>query len=402
MTAASHVYVHIPFCVRKCPYCDFNSHVGRDGETDVYLDALLEEARRRLAGTEPSTIFVGGGTPTHPEAPQIARVLTELREIVGGRRLEEWTVEANPGSLDAEKVEALVDAGVNRVSLGAQSFDDRVLQILGRAHDAEATPRSVAQLRAGGIERVSLDLILAVPGQTIADQLRDVDRALALEPEHVSAYVLTIEPGTVFERWVKSGRLPEPDTDREAEHLAVVTDRLNAAGLERYEISNHARPGARCLHNLAYWESRPWTGVGAGAHSYDGRRRWKNVDDPAAYVKRIVDAGEAVEWVETPPPSVAAFEGLMMGLRLTDGVDLDALAARVGFDLRSSHAEVIERHLSSGLVTLEGARLRATARGTDLLSYVLRDFLPDDEPILQRHGVQDSGRESPGATLGRV
>jgi oxygen-independent coproporphyrinogen-3 oxidase len=371
----AHVYVHVPFCASKCPYCDFNSHAGRDGEADAYLEALLAEAARRVTGARPRTLFVGGGTPTHLDASRLERYLVGLRDVLGGADVPEFTVEANPGTLNRAKVRALRAAGVNRVSLGVQSFHDRHLKTLGRIHGASDAVRSVEVLREGGIPRISVDLILAVPGQTLAEQERDVARAIDLDPEHVSAYVLTFEEGTAFERMLGEGRFPAPDDERELRHLHATVQRLEAAGYVRYEISNFAREGARCAHNLAYWRSADWIGLGAGAHSHRGRTRWKNVDDPAAYARRIAETGEAVEWTETATPETALFEALMMGLRLVDGIDVDEVRRLTGIDPLERHAQAIAGHVEDGLLAQAGRRLRLTERGLDLASYVARSLL---------------------------
>jgi len=373
---ASHAYVHLPFCARRCPYCDFNAHAGRDGDMDAYADALLAEARAQLPGSGLKTLYVGGGTPTYGEANRIAKILTGLREAAGGE-IGEFTIEANPGTLDAEKVAVLRDAGVNRVSVGGQSFHDKHLETLGRIHQAVHIGRAVDALRAGGIERVSVDLILAIPGQSLAEQARDLSQLTALAPEHVSAYVLTIEDGTPFDDLVRRGRMPKPDDDRDLTHLHVAVSQLAAAGYERYEISNFARPGEASRHNLAYWRDADWIGLGAGAHSHAGRTRSKNIDDPAAYAHAIAETGTAIEWSEDTSPEVALFDALMMGLRLVEGVDLAALEARLGVDARTLHAESIARHVRAGLLELEGTRLCLTPRGLDLTSYVIRSFLPD-------------------------
>lgn len=379
----AHVYVHVPFCASKCPYCDFNSHAGRDELQDAYVDALLLEARERAAGLAPKTLFVGGGTPTHLPAARLERMLQGLVEILGGERLEEATIEANPGSLDPAKLRVMRGAGIDRVSLGVQSFDDRILRTLARAHDARDAVRSAALVREDGGFRLSVDLILAVPGQGLAGQERDLARAIDVDPEHVSAYVLTYEEGTPFRRWMEAGRLPRPDVVRELAHLERAVARLGEAGFARYEVSNFARPGAACRHNLAYWRDESWVGLGAGAHSHRPGRRWANVDDPAEYVTRVREAGDATAWREIAPPEVQAFEALMMGLRLAEGVDLARIAVRSGHDFRVASAPVIDRHREAGLLEREGDRLRTTPAGVDVLSAILRDYLPDAEPVFE-------------------
>ena len=361
--AVPHLYVHVPFCARKCPYCDFNSHEGRDGEVDAYVDAVLAEAAARAEGLRPRTVFVGGGTPTHPDEARIDRLLAGLRSRIDLSAVEEFTVEANPGTFTPGKIRALLRNGVDRVSLGVQSFDDRRLKALGRIHDAADAVRSVEMLRAAGMPRISLDLILATPGQTLSEQRRDVARAIDLAPEHVSTYVLTYEEGTAFGTALSEGRMSPPDEDRDLAHLRAACDDLGSAGYARYEVSNHARPGRESLHNLGYWRNAEWVGLGAGAHSHVGGRRWKNADDPAEYARRV-------------------FESLMMGLRLVEeGVDLAALAVRHDIDPAVEHGEAIARHVAAGLLERDGARLRCTPRGLDVLQRILLDFVPDPEPV---------------------
>jgi oxygen-independent coproporphyrinogen-3 oxidase len=372
-----HVYVHYPFCARKCPYCDFNSHARREGEVDAYIDALLSEAEAWRGLVEADTIFVGGGTPTHATPEQLERYLVGVCDVLAPRAGAEITVEANPGSVDRAKVAAMRRAGVNRVSMGAQSFHAHHLEALGRIHDVDDTQRSAATVKAGGILRLSLDLILAVPEQTLQEQAQDVQRVLALEPEHVSAYVLTYEEGTVFTKRMRQGQLPAPKPERELAHLHLVCEQLERAGLVRYEISNFARPGAESRHNLAYWHNAEWLGIGAGAHSHVGGRRWKNVDDPAGYAQRILAGGEAHTWFEQVEPAWQVFESLMMGLRLVAGVNLRDLSARYGCDVTLEHAAALERHEAAGFLVRDGAQLRLTRKGLDVANAVLGDFVPD-------------------------
>jgi oxygen-independent coproporphyrinogen-3 oxidase len=263
-----------------------------------------------------------------------------------------------------------------------QSFDDRRLKVLGRFHDASDAVRSVEMLREGGLVRFSVDLMLATPGQTVAEQRRDVARAVDLRPEHVSAYVLTFEEGTAFGEALRAGRMAAPDEERDLAHLRAAVEDLRAAGYRRYEVSNFARPDAESRHNLGYWRNAEWIGLGAGAHSHFDGRRWKNVDDPAEYARRIRERGEAVEWEERPSARQALFESLMMGLRLVDeGVDLAALSARHGVDAEAEHGAAIARHVREGRLVREGARLHATEAGLEVLQRVLVDFVPDDAPV---------------------
>ncbi|MDJ0974253.1 MAG: radical SAM family heme chaperone HemW [Planctomycetota bacterium] len=371
-----HLYVHWPFCARKCPYCDFNSHAGRDAEHGRYAAALIEEARRWRGRVDARTVFVGGGTPTHVDAEGLERYLGGIAEALGFDAVEEWTIEANPGSLDRAKVRALRRVGVNRTSLGVQSFDDRHLKTLGRVHEASDAVRGIEILREGDMPRFSLDLILATPGQTLADQERDLQRAVDLEPEHVSAYVLTFEEGTAFTDLMRQGRMPAPDPDRELDHLHLACERLAAAGLARYEISNFARPGAESRHNLAYWRNADWIGIGAGAHSHVQGRRWANVADPAAYAGRIEAGALPTAWDEHVDAPNRALEFVLMGLRLTEGLDLATVEAATGIRYETTHKEELDELLRHGLVALEGRRLRLVGRGFDLANTVIQRLRP--------------------------
>lgn len=370
-----HVYVHMPFCVRKCPYCDFNSHAGRDREIDGYLEALAMEIEMWRPLVAARTIFVGGGTPTHGSADQVGRLMDALARLRSGA-LTEFTIEANPGSLDRAKVRVLREGGVDRASVGVQTFHDRHLETLGRAHDASDAVRGLELLREGGMRRFSLDLILAVPGQELSHLARDLERAIDLDPEHVSAYVLTFEEGTAFTKLMNEGRLPAPEAERELVFLHKAVERLGEAGYERYEISNFARHEAECEHNLAYWQMRDWVGIGAGAHGHVAGVRWKNVDDPAAYVAALREGRSPVAWQETSTPAERAFECLMMGLRLTKGVSRTDIEQRTGVDPVADHPEALQRHVDLGLLEVEGDQLRLCGEGFDLLSALLRDYAP--------------------------
>lgn len=372
--AVKHVYIHWPFCARKCPYCDFNSHAGRDAEQQRYADALIAEARTWAGRVRAATVFVGGGTPTYVDADGLERYLGGVRDALGLDDVSEWTIEANPGSLDRAKVRALRRVGVNRVSLGVQSFDDRHLKTLGRIHDAGDAVRGIELLREGGLPRFSLDLMLAVPGQGPADQERDIRRAIDLDPEHISAYVLTFEEGTAFTDLMRQGRLPAPDAERELAHLHRVITMLDDAGYERYEISNFAKAGAECLHNMAYWRNDSWIGIGAGAHSHVDGLRWANVSDPAVYALRVEESLAPTDWTERVDAPTRAFEHMMMGLRLAEGIDLRRVASATGVDFteRAELQELIEHELA----TYADGRLVLTPRGFDVANAVIQRFQP--------------------------
>ena len=357
-----HLYVHVPFCPTICPYCDF--HVVRRGKglVESYLDRLEREAAE-LHEKYPGpleTLYIGGGTPSYLRDAELERLFAILPWRLAAR--VEVTLEVNPGTVNRARLERIRDLGVNRVSLGVQSFDDRLLRFLGRQHSAAVAFRTVSEALELGFS-VSLDLILGLPDQ---DVHRELKNALALGVSHVSAYTLQIEPGTPF---AIAGL--EPDPDREAEHFQVARDELGDAGLVRYEVSNYARPGAESRHNLAYWRLREWGGLGpsAAAHLFA---------DAAGIVSRRFSNPPLPRWLAGEPPQVVALsplefakEALMMGLRLREGVDLAALAQKSGLEIREALAPTARELLEEGLLARAGERLVPSDAGMDQLHRVV-------------------------------
>jgi oxygen-independent coproporphyrinogen-3 oxidase len=327
------LYVHIPFCFHKCHYCDFYSLVDTRDRMAPFVDRLIADLRSVApwsAGAPLRTIFVGGGTPTLLPAELWERLLAGLHDAfdlsrLGASGAGEFTVECNPETANAGLFAVLASAGVNRISIGAQSFDPRHLRTLERWHDPENVSRAVELARDAGIERQSLDLIYAIPGQSLDDALRDVDRALDLGVTHVSAYSLTYEPGTAMTARLQRGEFdPTPD-ETDAEMMTAITDRLRAAGLRRYETSNFAAPGHECRHNLAYWRGEDWIPVGPSASGHIAGHRWKNAPRLGTY---LASPGcvPAVDH-ERPDARRALAERAMTGLRLAEGLDAEAYLA---------------------------------------------------------------------------
>ncbi|RMH04995.1 MAG: radical SAM family heme chaperone HemW [Planctomycetota bacterium] len=373
------LYVHLPFCVSRCRYCDFNAWAWRGQDLGRHVDAILAEARLRAAELAPQTVFLGGGTPSLLPAEELARLLDGLAEITGFRGGSiETTIEANPESLDAATAQAAREHGADRLSLGVQSFRPEVLRAYDRAHGPEEVVAAVAAARAAGFRRLNLDLIFAFPGQDPADLAADLGRAVALAPEHLSCYELSFEPGTPLTRARDAGRFPPADPEERRLELFEQTRRLCAeAGLRRYEVSNFARPGAECRHNLAYWRSLDWVGLGAGAAGWrDGERR-RNLERPEEYEAAVFAGRDPAAERERPDPRTIAFDCLMMGLRLEEeGVWLPRVERIAGVDPRRVWPEELERLQREGLVELAGERLRATARGFVLLDSVLTRLAP--------------------------
>jgi oxygen-independent coproporphyrinogen-3 oxidase len=370
------VYVHVPFCERVCPYCDFAVVAARSlaaADEDRYVAALLAELAARaprFAGRALDTIYLGGGTPALLRPASVGRIVAALREAFAGDP-REVTLEANPSTLERERLAEFRAAGVGRLSLGVQSFDDATLKRLGRAHRAEEALRTLAAARAAGFADVSLDLIEGAPGQTLADLERDLDAALAFGPEHVSAYALTLEEGTPFARAVAADKLAVPGDDLVAEMLERTHARLEAAGYARYEVSSWARPGRESLHNQRYWRRAPVLGLGVAAHSTEPAApgapfgaRAANERSLAAWLARVEAGGAATPPErETPAAATARGEAAFLALRTRAGLDAAQFAAEFGAAPRRFFADAIDALLALGLVSESAAGdLRPTER----------------------------------------
>ena len=317
------IYVHVPFCLTRCGYCDFNAYAGLDHLASRYVSALLREADLAApdwSREEVVSVFLGGGTPTTLEVGDLKALLARLRHAYPVAPNPEITIEANSDTLDAPRLEGLLEAGYVRLSMGAQSFDAGVLAALERLHDPASVRRAMRDARAAGYANVNLDLIYGAHGETIGAWERTLRETVALAPEHVSAYALTIEPSTPLGRKVQRGLVPAPDPDLQADMFDLACQVLGEAGYQHYEVSNWAKPGFACVHNLGYWERRPYLGLGAGAHSYRGDRRWWNVRPPEMYLQ-LVEAGTLpVGGGERLEPSDAYLEEVFLRLRILQGV----------------------------------------------------------------------------------
>ena len=322
-----HLYVHVPFCPKICPYCSFYKEASDRNKTQWFLDAVLLELDQQCAvlpPLRPRTIFFGGGTPSALSTPQLEYLLSGLRDRLDLSALAEWTLEMNPATVSLEKARVLRGLGVNRVSMGVQSWEPQLLAVLGRVHSAEQARRSYDLLREAGFANVNLDLIFGIPTQTPDMWRRSLEATIALRPEHISAYNLTYEEDTEFFRRFVTGELTQ-DADADAGLFELTADTLAAAGYEPYEISNFARPGRECAHNLAYWQGGDYLGLGPSAFSTVGERRWANVRDTAAYNDRIHAGGSAVDFREDVPAVMRRAEVIAFGLRTNRGVAAEVL-----------------------------------------------------------------------------
>jgi putative oxygen-independent coproporphyrinogen III oxidase len=370
------LYVHWPFCVSKCPYCDFNSHVRAEIDEVAWRDALLADLAHEAAltpGRPLGSIFFGGGTPSLMAPATVAAVLEAAARHWGFDEGIEITLEANPSSVEAANFRALADAGVNRVSLGLQALDDETLHFLGRAHSVRESLAALDAAQAA-FTRVSLDLIYARPNQSEAQWLAELERALGFGTEHLSLYQLTIEPGTRFAALAAKGELPTLDTDTAA-HLFELTRTVSAAaGRPAYEISNHARPGAESRHNLAYWRYRDYLGVGPGAHGRRLNAASFRRKKPENWLDAVRRNGHGIESEDALDPPTRAAEALLMGLRLGEGVDLARIAGDAEIEAIVD-TPAIGRLSGHGLLKRDGDRLRVSEPGMLLLDGILAEIV---------------------------
>lgn len=391
------LYLHIPFCHAKCHYCDFNSYAGMLGLREQFVAALRDEIalaglRARDGEGQPRrcrTIFFGGGTPSLLTAAQIDLLLDAAREAFAVDTDAEVTMEANPGALEYERLDEVRAAGVNRLSMGAQSFDPALLRWMGRIHSPEEIATAFGAARAAGFDNINLDFIFALPGQTQAVWEDTLERALALRPDHLSLYNLIVEEGTPLYSWVARGKVREVDEDTAADMYEHAERRLEAAGYEHYEISNWALPGHACQHNLTYWRNLAWIGLGAGGSSFYAHHRFTNARPIRDYIARIAASTRALDASGLPAGAIVEDEDIgrelemaetaMLALRLTEGLSLADFAARYGQEFWPTFAHRLDDVRPLGLLQEAGGRVRLSERGRMLGNEVFARLLPDGD-----------------------
>jgi oxygen-independent coproporphyrinogen-3 oxidase len=366
--------VHVPFCKHHCGYCDFAVATGQDHNIDRYLEALSAELSRLSEPQPVRTIFIGGGTPTYLDAKRLARLLTAVRRWLPLAADYEFSVEANPGTLQADKIAVLADHGVSRLSLGAQSFQPHSLRVLERDHEPDDVCRAVETVKKR-IAQISLDLIFGVPGQSLADWQADLRQALALEPDHMSTYGLTYEKGTRLWKQRQRGEVRAQDEEQELTLYAHGIDALQTAGFEHYEISSFARPGRRCRHNGVYWANEAYFGFGMGAARYVEGRRELNTRTLQTYLKQVL-AGEAATFqAEVLEPEERARETLALQLRRCDGIHRPGFRQQTGFELDTLAGPAIARHVHLELLDDDGISVRLTRRGKYVADTLIQGLL---------------------------
>lgn len=376
------LYLHVPFCEAICSYCDFAREIRQAPRVAGYLSALeteLEQKVRALSSTggfRPRTVFIGGGTPSSLSVDELSALLGILERHVDFGALEEFTVEANPNSIDAPKLELLRGHRMDRISFGVQSFQPHILGMLGRIHDAEDGCHAVRLARSVGFERISIDLIHGVPTQTTDDLKRDMDNALALDLEHLSAYGLTYEEGTPLRKALFDNTVKRLCEEEEAAQFGLVMDYLEAAGLTQYEISNYAKPGQEARHNLLYWRNEAYAGVGPSAAHYVKGERSVNLRDVGAYIRALEKNADYVESREVLSDERRARESLVLELRMRRGVEPAAFFERWGLDIEEEFGEVLTNFESNGLMErIEEDRWRISRNGLSVANGILSEFV---------------------------
>lgn len=369
------LYIHVPFCASICGYCNFNRGLFDAALKARYVEALEAEIGRAGDGSAADTIFFGGGTPSLLDADEIHRLIAACRGAFVLDPGAEITLEANPESVTDARLAAYRAAGVTRVSFGVQSLHDDELARLDRRHSAARAKAAVAEARGAGFDNVSLDLMLWLPQQTMAAWRATVEEAIALGPDHVSLYLLELYPNSPLREAMARAQWSLAPDDEAADMYLWAMERLEAAGFAQYEISNVARPGRRSRHNLKYWQDGAWIGFGCGAHSTRGAWRWRNVASTAEYVDRVRRGDDVAAERRERPAEERAGDALFTGLRLTEGVDVDAVGARYGLDLWSRHADELERQRLGGRVAIDGHRVRLTRTGMLVANDVMALFV---------------------------
>ncbi len=378
MTHTIALYIHVPFCRRKCPYCSFVSYDYREADITLYLSALKNELIRRAGGECIRSIYFGGGTPSLLSVKYIGDLISAISSLSTVEEAAEITIEANPGTINRVYLTAIRELGVNRLSLGVQSMNNKELTLLGRIHTGEDAKEAVRFARGSGFDNLSLDLIYGLPGQTLSDWRHSLDEAIAMEPEHLSLYALTLEADTPMWRAIKEGSLPDIDPDLSAEMYELAEDLLAAHNYGHYEISNWARQGQECRHNLTYWRNLPYLGVGVAAHSCLDGHRLANTKSLDKYMDGFFGkVSPVLELDEEINPELELAETVILGLRLCAGIDIDDIRGRFGIDILLHYHQQVEELAGYGLLEHADGYLKLTRRGRLLSNEVFWRFLPE-------------------------
>ena len=359
------IYIHIPFCKSRCKYCDFFSTTQLE-KRESYIHAVIQEwqaYQSQWRKQDIRTIYIGGGTPSLLSIESLQHLLHSILNSINTSRIQEITIEANPGDITSDKIQAWRSIGINRLSIGIQSFNDRLLQLVGRRHTAQEAIQAVKTVQAAGITNISIDLMYALPTQTMAEWQNDIVQALKLNVPHISSYGLIYEEGTLLTHWLEQGKLHAIDEEQEMLMYDHLVEQLTQHGYEHYEVSNFALPGLHSKHNSNYWNDTPYLGLGAGAHSYDGEKRWWNVADIDHYITQAVNQRLTPEQ-ETITPIERHTEHIMLGLRTSQGVKCSSV-----------NMDKAKNYIAQGLLQLNGENIVATTKGYHILNRIIEDLV---------------------------
>jgi oxygen-independent coproporphyrinogen-3 oxidase len=372
------LYLHIPFCRRKCKYCSFVSYQSREGDIPAYIKVIKKELELRSCDCNIKTIYFGGGTPSLLSSVQLREILSSVKEHYAIAENVEITIEANPGTVDAEYLSSIRETGVNRLSLGIQSFDNTELAMLGRIHNSLEAGNAVKDARSAGFDNLNIDLIYGLPGQTVDDWQNNFKKAIELNPEHISLYALTLEPEEPLYKEIQADKFPELSSDMAASQYELAEDLLEKYGYDHYEISNWAKPGKECRHNLVYWQTGDYLGVGVAAHSCIERRRTGNTGDLERYITSLSqNILPSLDVDEEISPELEIAEAIILRLRLCRGINVKDFEKRFGIDIMKNYPKRIEELLDFKLIEYNGAYLSLTPQGRLLGNEVFWRFLPD-------------------------
>lgn len=372
------LYIHIPFCISKCYYCDFSSFVNINHKIDDYIDSLIHELslyKERISEYNIKTIFIGGGTPSCINPKYINRMLEFIYKNFRTTGLVEVTIEANPGTLDREKVRIYKKSGINRVSIGVQTLDDKLLESIGRVHKAKDFYRSYEILREENINNINVDLIFGLPNQTIDNVIDSLKKAIELGVEHISYYGLILEEGTRLYKSYIEGKILLPDEDMERLMYHKATEYLIEHGYDHYEISNYALPSYECKHNLVYWDVKPYLGIGLSSHSNMEGKRFSNTSDINIYIENLKKKILPIEDEEIIDKNTEIEEFCILGLRKISGIDKTQFKNRFSIEIEELYKDIINKHIKNGLILNDDNCIRLTKRGLDLSNLVEIDFL---------------------------
>lgn len=372
------VYIHFPFCARKCHYCDFPSYQGMEQWMEPYLEALFRELlqwKEKVCDCSVKSIYLGGGTPTLFSGEQIAGVLDACFKSFNVQEDAEITIEANPGTVDPDKLSALRKAGVNRLSIGLQAWQDKHLRFLGRIHSSGDFVKSLMDAKEVGFDNINVDVMFALPHQTIEDWLETLEKVCSFDVQHISMYSLKVENGTPLHRWYEEGKFSLPTQEEDRLMYYKGKEFVSGFGFRQYEISNFAIPGRECVHNLIYWHNEEYIGCGSGAHSYFNNERFSNTSDVREYIRAINSGTQRISYREKIEEKDERFETIMLGLRLVEGVDKQRFKARFGRCIEYYYGEAIKKLVKQGLLIDDGASIRLTEKGMDVQNVVLLEFM---------------------------